>query len=231
MTGQTWFVTGASRGIGLALVKQLLTRGHTVIGACRNPDGARDLWEVQGDYSTRFKSIKLDLNDPATIAQAASLLKGQTIDVLVNNAGVLLGQSGGLREFNSNDVTKSFEVNTIGPMRVTAAFLPNLESSHSPKVVNVTSLMGSIGDNTTGGYYAYRMSKNALNMFGKCLSLEFPKITTLSIHPGWVKTDMGGVQAPTEIYDSVEGIIDVICGATLKDSGRFVDFQGKVLPW
>lgn len=231
MAGQTWLVTGSSRGIGLALVKQLLTRGHTVIGACRNPDGARDLWEVQGDYSTRFKSIKIDLNEPTTIAQAAALLKGQTIDVLVNNAGVLLGQTGGLREFNSSDVAKSFEVNSIGPMRVTAAFLANLESSHCPKVVNVTSMMGSIADNTSGGYYAYRMSKNALNMFGKCLSLEFPKITTLSLHPGWVKTDMGGVQAPTEIYDSVEGIIDVISGATLKDSGRFVDFRGKVLPW
>lgn len=231
MTTQTWLVTGASRGIGLALVQQLLTRGHSVIGACRNPDGARDLWEIQGDYKIRFRSIKLDLNDPSTIAQAANELKGQTIDVLVNNAGVLLGAGTGLRESKIEDVAKSFEVNTIGPMRVTAAFLPCLEKSLAPKIVNVSSLMGSVADNTSGGYYAYRMSKTSLNMFGKCLSFEFPKITTLSIHPGWVQTEMGGAQAPTQTYDSACGIIDVVCGASLKDSGSFIDFEGKKLPW
>ena len=231
MKPQVWLVTGASRGIGLAMVKKLLTAGHTVIGACRNPDGARDLWEIQSDYKTRFRYVKLDVADPATIDALGAQLKDETIDVLVNNAGVLKGAGESLASLSFADVVKSFEVNTIGPMRVTKALLPCLQRSANPKVVNMTSMMGSIADNKSGGYYAYRMSKTALNMFNKCLSLEFPTITAIAMHPGWVKTEMGGATAPTEADESVDGIIRVTNGMTLKESGRFVDFTGKSIEW
>ena len=231
MKPQVWLVTGASRGIGLAMVKNLLSAGHTVIGACRNPDGARDLWEIQSDYKSRFRYLKLDLADAATIDALGAQLKDETIDVLVNNAGVLKGAGETLANLSFADVAKSFEVNTIGPMRVTKAMLPSLQRSSNPKVVNMSSAMGSIDDNKSGGYYAYRMSKAALNMFNKCLSLEFPKITDIAMHPGWVKTEMGGSKAPTEVDDSVEGIIKVASELTLKDSGRFVDFTSKSIEW
>ena len=231
MKPQVWLVTGASRGIGLAMVKNLLSAGHTVIGACRNPDGARDLWEIQSDYKSRFRYLKLDLADAATIDALGAQLKDETIDVLVNNAGVLKGAGETLANLSFADVAKSFEVNTIGPMRVTKAMLPSLQRSSNPKVVNMSSAMGSIDDNKSGGYYAYRMSKAALNMFNKCLSLEFPKITAIAMHPGWVKTEMGGSKAPTEVDDSVEGIIKVASELTLKDSGRFVDFTSKSIEW
>jgi NAD(P)-dependent dehydrogenase (short-subunit alcohol dehydrogenase family) len=231
MTAQVWFVTGASRGIGLAMVKQLLTLGHTVIGACRNPDGARDLWELQGDYKSRFKLVKLDLNEPSTVDAVAAQFKGQTVDVLVNNAGVLLGKDGGFADVKLDEITKSFEVNTLGPMRVTRALLPCLQKSASPKVVNISSVMGSMADNKSGGYYAYRMSKIALNMFNGCFAIEFPKITSLAIHPGWVQTAMGGEQAPTSVYDSAKGIIETVGAAKPKDSGQFLDFAGVSRPW
>jgi NAD(P)-dependent dehydrogenase (short-subunit alcohol dehydrogenase family) len=228
---ETWVVTGASRGIGLELVKELLTQGHQVIGACRNPDGARDLWEIKSDYKNRFRYVKLDVSSADSVAEFGAGLKNDTIDVLVNNAGILKGAGESLDGLDIESVLKSIQVNTIGPIRVTQILMPCLKRAKSPKVVNVTSLMGSIADNGSGGYYGYRMSKAALNMFGSCLSKEFPNITTLQMHPGWVKTDMGGAQAPTEREDSVRGMIDVIKGATIKDSGRFLDFRGKELPW
>jgi NAD(P)-dependent dehydrogenase (short-subunit alcohol dehydrogenase family) len=231
MKQQVWLVTGASRGIGLAMVKKLLSLGHTVIGACRNPDGARDLWEIQGDYKSRFRYVKLDVADPATIDALGSQLKDETIDVLVNNAGVLKGAGEALEALSFADVTKSFEVNTIGPMRVTRALLPCLQRSANPKVVNMTSMMGSIEDNKSGGYYAYRMSKTALNMFSVCFAREFPKITVIPMHPGWVKTEMGGAKAPTEAEESVDGIINVVSESRLKDSGQFVDFTGQSIEW
>ena len=227
----TWLVTGASRGIGLEMVKQLLALGYNVIGACRNPDGARDLWEIQSDYKSRFRYVKLDLNESRTIDELGQTLKDECIDVLVNNAGILKGAGENLMDLKFQDILKSFEVNTIAAMRVVRALMPSLQRSAAPQIINLTSKMGSIADNESGGYYGYRMSKAALNMFNMCLSKEFPEITTIVIHPGWVKTEMGGPQAPTEIYDSVKGIIKVASGLTIKDSGRFVDFQGKGLDW
>jgi len=228
---ETWLVTGASRGIGLEMVKELLTQGHQVIAACRNPDGARDLWEIQSDYKNRFRYFKLDVSSADSVAEFGAALKNETIDVLVNNAGILKGAGESLEGLDFDSVAKSIQVNTIGPIRVTQILMPCLKRAKSPKVINVTSLMGSISDNGSGGYYAYRMSKAALNMFGSCLSKEFSNITTLQMHPGWVKTDMGGAQAPTERLDSVRGMIAVIKGSTIKDSGRFLDFRGKELPW
>ena len=226
-----WFVTGASRGIGLAMTRHLLALGHTVIGACRNPDGARDLWELRSDFKSRFRYVWLDLNDLKSIEAVAAEFKDQRVDVVVNNAGVLKGAGQSLSELSFDDVARSFEINTIAPMRVAKAMLPSLLRSTNPRLVNMTSMMGSISDNKSGGYYGYRMSKTALNMFNKCFALEFPRITSLAVHPGWVKTEMGGAQAPTEPEESVEGIVKVILGSGLNDTGRFIDFRGNSIEW
>lgn len=228
---ETWLVTGASRGIGLEMVKQLLSTGRHVIGACRNPDGARDLWEIQADYKTRFRPLQIDVSDPASIDGASRSLAGAKIDVIVNNAGILLGAGQGFSELKFDEVLKSFQINSMGPMRVTHAFLRNLQLSKSPKVINITSRMGSIDDNKSGGYYAYRMSKTALNMFNTSFAREFKNITSIVMHPGWVKTDMGGPGATTETYDSVKAMLAVIDALKLSDSGRFFDFKGQGINW
>lgn len=228
---QTWLISGASRGIGLELVKQLLASGQNVIGACRNPEGARDLWEIEADYKTRFRPMKLDVSDQASIDAAAASISNSPIDVLVNNAGILRGSESGLMTLNFDDILKSFQINAVGPMRVSRAFMPNLRLAHAPKVINITSKMGSIDDNTSGGYYGYRMSKSALNMFNSCLKSEFKEITAVVMHPGWVKTDMGGPSAPIDVYDSVKGLLSVINSLTLSDSGKFLDFKGQGIKW
>lgn len=231
MIRKTWLITGVSRGIGMAMMNELLRRGHNVIGACRNPEGERDLWEAKRDWKERFDSVKIDVADHASVVAAAKQLEGRQIDVLVNNAGVLKDGDKAFRDLDMNAVQQSFAVNSIGPMMIARCFMGNLELSADPKVVNMTSLMGSMTDNKSGGYYAYRMSKAALNMFSVCLAREFPKVTVLAMHPGWVKTAMGGPQAPTDPEDSVSGIIDIVTNATLKDSGRYLDFRGRELPW
>lgn len=231
MSRKTWFVTGASRGIGLGLVHELLGRGFNVIGACRNPDGQRDFWELKRDYKDRFDCVRLDVSDLSSIQSAASQMKGRVIDVLVNNAGVLKDGDKNFPNMDMTAIKQSFDVNTIGPMLVTREFLPQLIKASEPKVANITSLMGSIADNKSGGYYGYRMSKTALNMFSVCLAREFPEMTVLTLHPGWVKTEMGGPQAPTEARDSAAGLVEVIEKATLKDSGLYMDYRGRTLPW
>ena len=227
----TWFITGASRGIGLGLTKALLARGETVIGACRNPDGARDLWELASDFKTKFRYVKLEVTDGASMEAVAKEFQDQTIDVLINNAGILNGRDDRFADISFDEVQKSLVVNSIGPMRVARALLPALQRSKAPKIFQLSSMMGSIGDNKSGGCYAYRMSKAALNMFNKSLAIEFPKILSVVLHPGWVQTEMGTEQAPTTVSDSVDGLIKVMMDRPIADSGKFFDFKGKELPW
>lgn len=227
----TWMITGANRGIGLELCKVLLARGETVIAASRNPDGARDLWELASDFKGLFRSVKLDVGNAKSVEECARELANGTIDVLVNNAGVLNGAGDGLATLRFEEVVKSFEINTYGAMRVARAFLPMLNQSSEPKMVSITSRMGSIADNTSGGYYAYRMSKSALNMFHKCFAIEFPKIASAVLHPGWVQTEMGGSGAPVTPHDSASGLIKVIDGLTTQKNASFIDFKGESIPW
>jgi len=226
----TWLITGAGRGIGLALCKELLSRGEAVIGACRNPDGARDLWELASDYKARFRTMELDVADSESLERFETEFSGESVDVLINNAGVLVGANS-LRTVLKEDLMKSFAVNTLGPLQTTRALLPALLRSASPKLAHITSRMGSIADNTSGGHYAYRMSKAALNMMHSCIAKEFPQIVSLTLHPGWVQTQMGGSGAPLSAYDSAKGLVDVIQRATITDSGKFLDYKGDLLPW
>ena len=227
----TWLVTGSSRGIGLELCKVLLAKGHQVIGACRNPEGCRDHWELSSDFKSRFKSIKLDVLSDDDIQKLPEAIGDQPLDCLINNAGVFLGEKDRLVNLNYDELLKSFQVNTIAPMKITASLIPSLSKSKNPKVSHITSKMGSITDNTSGGYHAYRMSKAALNMFHKGFSKDFPMICSLVLHPGWVQTSMGGSSAPIAPIDSAEGLIDVIERATIRDSGSFFDFRGERIPW
>ena len=227
----TWMITGANRGIGLEFCKVLLARGENVIAASRNPEGSREFWELTADFKSLFRTVKMDVSNVQSIADCARGLHDVTIDVLVNNAGIFAGNGDHLATLKFEDVTKSFEVNTLGAMRVTQALLPMITKAKAPKVMSITSRMGSIEDNTSGGYYAYRMSKAALNMFHKSFAIEFPKIASAVLHPGWVQTDMGGSNAPVTPHDSATGLVKVIDRLTTKDNGAFVDFKGESIPW
>lgn len=227
----TFLITGCSRGIGLELTKQALTLGHKVFAAVRDVKKSSELNALAKANSENLKVITLDTSSDESVAQAAKELS-EPIDVLINNAGVYLdSNASSLRELKSLTVTDTFQTNTLGPMRVTKAFLENLSRSNTPKVINITSLMGSIKDNSSGGSYAYRMSKTALNMFSKCLSVEFPNFTVVSVHPGWVQTDMGGGGATTPIPESAKGILKIALDATKQDTAKFYDFKKRELAW
>lgn len=230
---KNFFITGATRGIGLELTRQLLTQKHQVIATGRSPEKSSELKSLQKDFPNTLTVMSLDVSDKKSINELTKKLnKTAAIDCLVNNAGIFeSGDDQILEKVNPESVLKTFVTNVMGPLQVTQVLLPLLKKSKSPIVANITSQMGSIEDNKMGRYYGYRMSKTALNMFAKSLSVDYSNIITLSLHPGWVKTDMGGTQAPTLPSESAAGLIKVIIGAKSKDSGKFLTFEGKELPW
>lgn len=215
-------ITGANRGIGLELAKLFKAHGAHVWGVCREP--SEEMRSACGKILdhvdvTRFSSLK----------EAVEQLPQEKIDILINNAGVLEEDS--WESWNEEELLKQFKVNSIGPLNVTRAFESRL--GEGSKVAMITSRMGSIADNTSGGYYGYRASKAALNAFGKSLALDLkPKgIAVALIHPGYVKTRMTGFQGQIDASSAAEGIYAQIEKLNLENTGSFWHSNGENLPW
>ncbi|MDA9951464.1 SDR family oxidoreductase [Oligoflexaceae bacterium] len=230
---KTVVISGASRGIGLALTEVFLQNGYKVVATARDLKHATALKEL----ATKTDREQL-LLEPLDVQSSSSVLEfwGRlenlpSVEYLINNAGLLAEYGAGAGELNLDVVAQTFDVNTLGPMRMVQAGLSHLQNSKRSCIVNVSSKVGSLTDNSSGFGYAYRMSKCALNMFTQNLSIEFPKIVSVAFHPGWVQTDMGGKTAPTSPEESASGMFTVINGLKIKDSGRFLDFRGQALPW
>jgi NAD(P)-dependent dehydrogenase (short-subunit alcohol dehydrogenase family) len=227
----TYLVTGANRGLGLEFATQLKAQGHTVIGTAREPGDAAELARVAD------RVLPLDITDAASVEALASDLVGTPIDVLINNAATGLTK-GGVEGLDLDAMEREYAINSVGPIRVTRALLPNLRAGEGKKAVFLTSILGSIemtGSKAVGGgLYAYRSSKAALNMLVRTLAdeLKGEGFTCLAIHPGWVKTRMGGDDAPMTPEKSIGGMLPVIQGATAGEhNGVFLDFRGKTIPW
>lgn len=220
------FVTGASRGLGLEFVRQYAAAGWNVVAACRDPSNAPDLAELG------VETVTLDLSDSSSIARAAETLAGRSFDVLLSNAGVM-GEGQQFGRLSEAEWERVFYVNSIAPLKLAEAFLPHVTASQKKLMVFLTSRMGSIADNSSGGSYIYRSSKAALNAAVKSLSIDLAPqgVTSLLLHPGWVKTDMGGPNAmltPARSIEAMRGLIDdVEPGQKLK----FLNYDGQDLPW
>jgi len=225
-----FLVTGAGRGLGLEFTRQLLAQKKDVVAWLRDPAKSTELTELGKKYGTQLQIQKVDITDDESVADAVKKWSGP-LDVLINNAGVLLDGRDSFAHLAIEKIADTFEVNVYAPIRVAQALLPVLQKSASPVLVNVSSKMGSIADNSGGAYYAYRMSKTAVNMFTKSFSVDFPKIKTLCVHPGWVQTDMGGAGAAITPEQSVTGLLKVIFEPQRYKSGSFVEYSGKELPW
>ncbi len=225
-TAMTVLVTGANRGIGLEMARQFEARGMHVIGTARNPESAEAL------KATGVRVEQLDVTDADSIAGLARRLQGVKIDMLVNNAGISGHTAASFEETDFTQIGQTFAVNTLGPMRVTQALLPNLKAGRHKTVIQMSSVMGSIERNR-GGYYGYRASKAALNMMNSSLALELGEqgFTCVVMHPGWVQTDMGGAGADIPVDVSVKGLLDVFAGLGPEDNGKFYDYQGQAIPW
>ena len=220
-------VTGANRGIGLELTRQLLESGYSVHATYRKTEGG--LTELAHPL---LHLHLLDVRSDEAIAAVASVIDGG-LDLLINNAGIADGRWASVEDIDFEIVSEVMEVNAIAPVRVTRGLLPALERAGGGTVVMMTSLMASIADCHSGRSYAYRASKTALNMLTVAMKNELldRNISLMLLHPGWVETDMGGPNAPLQPKESVEGILKRIHEQTLDMSGRFVQYDGAHLPW
>jgi NAD(P)-dependent dehydrogenase (short-subunit alcohol dehydrogenase family) len=217
----TFLITGASGGIGCELCRQVRAAGQTAMAVCRKSSAALDQLGIRIEAG-------IDITSDRSITDLATRLQGMTIDVLINNAGLMERNS--LDNLNFESIRRQFEVNALGALRVTQALLPNLNPGG--KIALITSRMGSIDDNTSGGSYGYRMSKVALSMAGKSLAIDLAprQIAVAIIHPGLVSTPMTrnhGIPAA----ESVQGILERIDRLNLQNSGTFWHANGEELPW
>jgi NAD(P)-dependent dehydrogenase (short-subunit alcohol dehydrogenase family) len=222
----TCLVTGANRGIGLEFARQLQARGERVIATARHPEAATDL------ATLGVRVEPLDVADGGSVRALAERLQGAPIDVLVNNAGTG-GDSSPLADLDFERMARFFSVNSIGPLRLAQALMPNLRAGSRRLIVSLTSQMGSIASNDQGGYYGYRASKAALNMLNRTLALELAGkgYTCVVLNPGWVRTDMGGAGAPLTPEASVRGLLRLIDRLTPKDTGSFFSWNGERVAW
>ncbi len=230
-------VTGANRGLGLEFTRQYLDAGWQVLAACRNPESSDALAALASDGLT---PVAIDVTDHETIARAVESLAEQSIDVLINNAGVFGPNSG-----QHNDWRQTFghmdydiwadviRINTMGPFRMAEAFIGNVANSEQKKLITISSNMGSIGDPEKGQHFAYRTSKAAVNMAMATLAdaLAPQEIIVALLDPGWCRTDMGGGGADYDPAESVKRMRGIIDELTIGDTGRFLRHDGYEHPW
>jgi NAD(P)-dependent dehydrogenase (short-subunit alcohol dehydrogenase family) len=210
----------------LEFARQLSQRGDQVIATARRPELATELNDL--DVSVH----SLDVRDAASVREFRDAVQDASIDVLINNAGIGVS-SKSFAEVDFGELMTFFEINSVGAMRTTRALLPQLRSGDRKIVANISSMMGSIGDNRSGAAYEYRASKAALNMLTRSLAIDLRDegFTCVVLHPGWVATDMGGSSAPLQAPESVSGMIEVLDGLTIDNSGSFIDYAGQTVPW
>jgi NAD(P)-dependent dehydrogenase (short-subunit alcohol dehydrogenase family) len=230
----TVLITGANRGLGLEFCRQYASQGWQVIAGCRNPAQADALHQLQNQYPAAFQIETLDVEDFAQIDALSKKLADSTIDMLINNAGVYDDKKdNGFGRLDYQLWQHSLLVNTLAPVKMVEAFLPQIKRGNKKLIANVSSLMGSITDNGSGGSLYYRSSKAALNAAMKTLSLDLKDegVGVLILHPGWVLTDMGGPNALIDSQTSVGGMCEQLERFTLAQTGSFMKYDGKSMPW
>jgi len=229
----TILVTGANRGLGLEFTRQYLSEGYAVIAATRNPGAAHRLRQLERDSKGNLSLVEADVADSASVRRAASNIQTPAIDILINCAGVLGGDGQTIGSIDYHEWMRVLDVNVLGPMRMCEAFLDRVARSDRRLIVTITSGMGSLADNTSGGYIAYRTSKAAVNMAMRTAAIDVKSrgISCVVLNPGWVKTDMGGPNAKLAPEQSVTAMRLVIAELGPNESGRFYNYDGREYPW
>ena len=225
------FLTGANRGIGLALVQEALRRNYGVFAGVRHPEHARALQSLARTFSDQLMIVPIDVTDHASIQAAADkvAVKTKSMDLIINNAGIFPRRER-LENLKPQTMLQAFHVNSGGPMMVLQQFRRFLKNGS--KVLNMSSQLGSITLHMSN-HYSYNSSKAALNMLTRIVASELRPagIVVVAVHPGWVQTDMGGSSAPLRPEESAKGILDLSERLTEADSGEFFTWEGKKHPW
>jgi NAD(P)-dependent dehydrogenase (short-subunit alcohol dehydrogenase family) len=229
----TILISGANRGLGLEFASQYAAEGAEVFAACRSAASADSLRNIQKNAAKGFSVVEMDVTDLESIRRVAAQLNEVSIDVLINGAGIVgaPGQTSGNIDYKS--WARVLDVNTLGPMRVLECFIEHIARSERKLVITITSAMGSFADNKAGGSIAYRSSKAAVNMAMRSAAIDLaPRgVSCVLIHPGWVRTDMGGPNAPLSPQESVSAMRQLIENLGPKNSGRFYSYDGREYPW
>jgi NAD(P)-dependent dehydrogenase (short-subunit alcohol dehydrogenase family) len=232
MTSPTILITGANRGIGLALTEQFATDGWQVIACCREPVQANALQALSDQHSS-IEIYALDVTNYKQMAALSAQLSNRPIDILLSNAGIYGPKATRFGEVEAETWRQVLEVNTIAPMMLVQAFIEQVAASEQKLVAVISSKVGSIADNGSGGSYVYRSSKTAVNQVVKSLSIDLAgrDIAVISLHPGWVKTDMGGPNAEINTTESTSGLKSILQTAGLAQTGQFLEYNGNIIPW
>jgi NAD(P)-dependent dehydrogenase (short-subunit alcohol dehydrogenase family) len=232
MTNPTILITGANRGIGLELTEQFAEDGWQVLACCRNPADAGQL-QALSERGLAIELHALDVTNYAQMATLADQLANRAIDILLSNAGIYGSKGTGFGEVDAQEWRQVLEVNTIAPLMLVQAFVEQVAASQQKMVAVISSKVGSIADNSSGGSYIYRSSKTAVNQVVKSLSIDLAgrDIAVISLHPGWVQTEMGGPNAEIGTDESVSGLKSILQSAGLAQSGQFIEFNGNSIPW
>jgi NAD(P)-dependent dehydrogenase (short-subunit alcohol dehydrogenase family) len=235
MSNEVVLITGANRGIGFELAKQYLIAGCKVVATCRDKSGAAELSSLTSQFSKTLQIESLDIASHEQIEALANKLSKENIkiDLIVNNAGYLDRENISVKAINYVDAEMSLKVNSLGPLYLTHCFLSLMNKNSLSKIAIISSDMGSLSLQQNVAWYGYRMSKAAVNMLTVNLSNELvdDNIAVVAVHPGWVKTDMGGPTANYDVKESAVGIMKVITNLSINNSGGFYDFNGEELPF
>jgi NAD(P)-dependent dehydrogenase (short-subunit alcohol dehydrogenase family) len=227
-------ITGANRGLGLELVRLCAARGDRVFAGCRSPEYDTNLKDLSAQFYGRVSILPLEITDVASLDRCAQQVRSavDALDMLINNAAIN-AEGETLRTFDAEKAAQQWMVNAVGQVLVAQKFLDLLKAGKDPKIINVTSEAGSISTmNHFRGYY-YFGSKAAMNMFSRSMAWDpdTAGIITIALHPGWVRTDMGGSNAHLSVTESAEGTLKVIANLTPEDNGKFYTWEGKEYPW
>lgn len=227
-----YLITGTNRGIGVELVRQALAQGHEVIATAREPQSVTVLTDLAGQHEA-LTLLPLDLGSESSITALAAQLRDRPVDVLINNAGVYGPRDADFGNLRTDDWLQVLNINLVAPVLLTQALMPNLLLGTERRIAFMSSKMGSIGDNGSGGSYIYRTAKSALNQAVKSLAVDLQpeQFIVLSLHPGWVRTDMGGPNGLIDTETSANGLLSVIQQARPVDSGAFIAYDNTRIPW
>ncbi len=226
-------ITGANRGIGLEMVKYSAKQGWRVFACCRNPHSADNLFNIAKLSNGSISVHIADMQELSTIQALSYELRNDPIDMLINNAGIYGSDKNKFGSVDADSWLQAFQINTIAPLKMVEAFAEQLSMGKRKLVACMSSKMGSMADNGYGSSYIYRSSKAALNAVVKSLSIDLKSrgVTCVALHPGWVKTTMGGPNAEITTQQCVEQLFSHLSKLTVKDSGRFIDIDGNDIPW
>ncbi len=226
-----WFISGANRGIGLELARQLKARGDRVTAGVRDEVARAALAARLAPQHAQVEAVTFDMRDFAAMTNAAAAVEAP-IDVLFANAGAFGPQHQFTLDMDFGAALDLFSVNTLGPLRLTQALLPKLRGAANPRIALMSSELGSMS-NVNPSTAIYSATKAALNKLAQCLAVELQPqgISVVTLHPGWVRTDMGGPNAPLNVTESVAGLIATVDGLTIEDSGNFLNYRGETLVW